>query len=99
MYNFAYAQSPLVGFKKVQEIKLLESSRDDVVKLLADDSLSFSNSSYHSQSFFTDKAVIKISYSNGRCSDESEDWNVSEWKGDKNSFYSEGFSPDKRYWN
>lgn len=81
MCNFTSAQSPIVELDKVREIKLLESNRDDAIKLLAADSLDFSDSSdFHYLTFFTNNAVIKISYSSGKCSDESEDWNVLEQK-------------------
>ena len=81
MGNYIFAQSPLVELDKVKEIKLLESTREDAVKLLAADSLDFSDSSdFHYLKFFTNNAVIKISYSSGKCSDESEDWNVLERK-------------------
>ncbi len=77
MCIFTSAQSPLVELDRVKEIKLLESNRDDAVKLLAVNSLDFSDASdYHYLTFFTNNTVIKISYSSGKCSDESEDWNV-----------------------
>ncbi len=77
--GFTFAQSPLVELDKVKEIKLLESTRDDVVKILANDIFPVSDSSYY-QYFYTEKAVIAVYYSSGNCSKESEDWNAAEWK-------------------
>lgn len=77
----AFAQSPLAELDKVKELKLLESTRDDAVKLLAKESLGFSASSdYYSSRFYTNNAVVEVFYSTGDCSEEDEDWNVGEWK-------------------
>lgn len=79
--NILFAQSKLSELDKVKEIKLLESTREDVEKILADDSLVFySSSDYHFQDFFMMNANVRIFYSSGKCSEEYEDWNVAEWK-------------------
>ena len=84
MCGFAFAQSPSFHLDKVKEIKLLESSRDDVMKILADNSLIVYDG-LHYQNFSMEKEMIHVSYSNGKCSENSgetyasEDWNVPEW--------------------
>ena len=78
-FVIAAAQLPFAEFDKVKEIKLLESSRDDVIKILASDSLTFSDISRY-QDFFMMDANVRIKYSSGNCSDEYEDWNVPQLK-------------------
>ena len=79
LLNLVQAQI-LFGLEKVKEIKLLESSRDDVRRELADYSSDISDDSRYYQWFSTKNANIKISYSDGGCSDNFVDWNVPEWK-------------------
>lgn len=74
------AQSPLAELDKVKKIKLLESTRDDVLKILADYKLDISDNSGYYQSFSNDKAYITTRYADGNCADDLEDWNVPEWK-------------------
>ncbi len=78
--NFTFAQTPLVELNKVKEIKLLESNREDVRKILADYNLDISDDNGHYEWFSTKNAYIMISYSSGKCFDNSDDWNVPEWK-------------------
>jgi hypothetical protein len=73
------AQSHLAEFDKAKEIKLLESDWKDVKKTLTGYVLNFSDNQWHFQIFSTNNARVKIDYSSGKCSDKSEDWNVSEW--------------------
>jgi hypothetical protein len=74
MCSFVSAQSFLAELNKVEEIKPLESIRDDVTKLLAKSSLKFSDNN-----FYMDYSLVYISYSRGDCSEErDEDWNVPE---------------------
>ncbi|MGI8788783.1 MAG: hypothetical protein ACR2HG_13605 [Pyrinomonadaceae bacterium] len=75
MCGIVSAQSMLAEFDKVKQVKLLKSTRDDVVKLLGGDSLEFFD-----EEFFTEKANVQVSYSSGNCSGEYEDWNVPEGK-------------------
>ncbi len=77
--NLSFAQSPLPELKKVREIKLLESTREDVRRILADYKLEDSDDWRYSQTFSTSNAEIYIEYSNGQCSNEFDEWNVSEW--------------------
>jgi hypothetical protein len=69
------AQSVVPRLEKVKSIKLLESDRDFVIGLLSADSLEISAYS-NSQTFYTADSVIRVTYSNGTCSGEYEDWNV-----------------------
>lgn len=76
---FAQAQI-LPELEKVKEIKLLESSRDDVRRILADYDLNYSDDTYRYETFSTKNSGILVNYSDGKCSDNYEDWDVSEWK-------------------
>ncbi len=81
MCGFTFAQSPFVELKKAKQIKFLESTRDDTVNLLSAVSLDFYDlTDFHILTFFTNDAVVRISYSSGKCSDELEDWSVPEFK-------------------
>jgi hypothetical protein len=86
MCEFLFAQSPLAEINKAREIKLLESTPDDVGRILAEIRLDIFGDSYsqldssHYQHFYTNSANIRILYSSGNCSDKDEDWNVPEWK-------------------
>lgn len=77
MCSFAVAQSPLADFEKVKEIRLLESKRKDVKRILAD----YTSDNY--ESFSNENFDIDIDYADGEsCSEEDSDaiWNVSKWK-------------------
>lgn len=69
---------------KVREIKLLESTREDVLRILGAYNTSGINDHY--QRYYDDNIDISIDFSDGTCSDDPEDdddsiiWNVSEWK-------------------
>lgn len=88
----AFAQSRLGEFDKAREIKLLESGRADVRKILADfksdadeeeDNKVKDAAPIYSETFSDENADIEIHYSTGDCSDESEntdEWNVSKGK-------------------
>ena len=79
--SFAFPQSKLPELDKIKQIKLLESTRGDVRKILADYKLKFSSETNHVELFSSINADIEIRYSSGKCSDEwGEDWNVPEWK-------------------
>lgn len=79
MCGFAVAKSPFAEFEKVREIKLLESSREDVKRILADYEHNKDDDEFYEQSFSTKNAEIEITYSSGDCSDSSQYWNVAEW--------------------
>jgi hypothetical protein len=78
--SYTFAQSALAELDKVREIKLLKSTRVDVRRILADYNLDISDDSRYYQWFSTNNAHVKISYSKGKCSDNSAYWNVDEWK-------------------
>lgn len=93
----ALAQTPRETIKNVKEIKLLESTRDDVQRLLVNYESDDYDFEEHSQEFFSDSADIEISYSSGECrenavdkddeeesrNDVAEIWNVAEWRATK----------------
>jgi hypothetical protein len=81
MCSFALAQSPFPELDKIKQIKLLESTRDDVQKILMDYNLSYKNEKNHIYRFISSNAEIEVRYSSGKCSDDSdEDWSVPEWR-------------------
>ncbi len=74
MCSFASAQSSFPELDKVKKIKLLESTRADVKKIFGE-----YNKDSEGGSYSTDNVIIRISYSSGDCSDDSdENWNVAE---------------------
>lgn len=76
MSGFAVAQSPFPELDKIKQIKLLESTREDVQKIFKD----IDEGSFEGQ-YSTDNLTIRIFYSGGDCSDEGNDvWNVPEGK-------------------
>ncbi len=78
--NFAFAQSSFPTLEKVKQLKLLESTRDDILEILSNDIFLPHDASYHYERFFAEDAIIGVSYSSGKCSEESEDWKIPEWK-------------------
>ncbi len=74
--SFAFAQSPLAELDKVRQIKLLESTREDVKKIFGDDDEESEGNHYSTEDF-----RIRFSYASGDCSEEDEEeWNVAEGK-------------------
>jgi hypothetical protein len=74
--GFCFAQSLLADFNKAKEIKLLESTRKDVKRILAD----YKSDDEDFESFTAKNADIEISYSTD-CSEEQDEeiaWNVAE---------------------
>lgn len=86
MYVFASAQSPRAVLDKVKEIKLLESNRKDVEKILKDFELDETDEEDFTQEFSNDDVDIEITYSNGNCfaveedDDQITNWKTAEWK-------------------
>lgn len=82
--GWAFGQSYRDLMAKVREIKLLESTRNDVRRILANYNTSESND--HFQRYYNDDVNIRVHFSDGTCSDDAEDdddsviWKVSEWK-------------------
>ena len=75
----AFAQSSLSELDKVKGIKLLESNRDNVRKILGDYESDDSDYDDYRQNFSTDNVHIVVTFSKGDCSDSSAYWNVAEW--------------------
>lgn len=78
-FNSANAQI-LPELEKVKEIKLLESNRDDVRKILADYRLETSANLNYQEWFHTDNSTISIRYSEGKCTQDMQDWEVPKFK-------------------
>lgn len=75
----AFAQS-LPELEKLKEIKLLESNRDDVLKILSIYELD-DGEEYHRDTFSTENTEITVDYSKGNCKEIIPDgYNVPEWK-------------------
>ena len=77
----AFAQSLAFELDRIRQIKLLESSRDDVRRILYDyklDSAEKDDEPSYSQDFSSEKLDIEISYTTGDCSDDADD--TDEWK-------------------
>lgn len=77
MCCFGFAQSQLPEFKKAKEIRLLESTRKDIKKILA----KYESNDEDAERFTAENADIEISYSTGEgCSEEDseERWNIPE---------------------
>jgi hypothetical protein len=87
MCGATFAQSRLPEFNKAKEIKMLESTHEDVKKILADFKLDNEDKNEDEQSssqdFSTENADIEITYSSGGCSDDADntdEWNVGKGK-------------------
>lgn len=76
MCGFAIAQSRLPEFEKVKKIKLLESTREDVKRILA----GYKTVDKDADWFEGKNADIDITYTQGDCSEEDSEemWNVPE---------------------
>ncbi|MGB7209873.1 MAG: hypothetical protein WBD27_14525 [Pyrinomonadaceae bacterium] len=70
--HVCFAQQITV-LQKVKDIRLLESNREDVARLLRQED-EFPSSSQEYFSFENEN--IKISYATGKCSDKEQEWNV-----------------------
>lgn len=74
-----FAQT-LPELEKVKEIKLLESTRDDVRRILGGYKLE-AEEQYHYDWFSKDGVEIRVDYSEGNCEEfRSDGFKVSEWK-------------------
>jgi len=79
--TFGQAVSDAVA--KVRQIKLLESTRDDVKRILS--GYETNDNSHHYRAFWNDDLMITVKYSRGTCTDDSDEddpteiWNVKEW--------------------
>lgn len=78
-----FAQSRIPEFDKARQIKLLESNRADVKKILADYKFDKADDENLTQEFSTKNAVVEITFSGGDCSDEADEtdeWNIPKGK-------------------
>jgi hypothetical protein len=81
MCGFALAQSILPTLEKVKQLKLLESTRTDAIKLLSNEDVGYYDSSdFYYSDFYAEDANVRVFYSSGNCFSEDEDWNISEGK-------------------
>lgn len=79
----AFAQSRIPEFEKARQIKLLESTRPDVKKILKGYEYDKSEDEDLTQTFSTKNADVEITFSSGDCSDDADDtdkWNVPKGK-------------------
>jgi hypothetical protein len=76
--SFVFAQSPLDILNKVKEIKFLESTREDVEKILASKA---SDAGKNVSEYYPARHMkIYVEYSSGDCSDWDENWHVTAGK-------------------
>ena len=89
MCGLVSAQSFLVELNKIRKIKLLESTRQDVKKILADyksdedegtDKKAKKAELVYFETFSSKIADIEIEYVEGKCSDDDDEWNGPEGK-------------------
>ena len=79
----AFAQSRIPEFEKAGKIKLLESKRADVKKILKGYEFDKSEDEDLTQTFSTKNADVEITFSSGDCSDDADDtdkWSVPKGK-------------------
>jgi len=85
MYGFTFAQSRLPELDKIEQIKLLESTRDDVKRIFSEYAEDFEedeeDEDVEEDEISTENMRISFSYSLGNCSDDDEEeWNVPKGK-------------------
>ncbi|HQU82323.1 MAG TPA: hypothetical protein PKY59_04320 [Pyrinomonadaceae bacterium] len=76
----AFSQSLKKELDKAKQIKLLESTREDVRKILADFEHDDEENEDYIQGFSSKEADIEVLFSRGDCSDIYAYWDVPEWK-------------------
>jgi hypothetical protein len=79
MSGFAFARSPLAEIDAAKNIKLLEATRPEIIKIFSNGIFPVSEAPAHSEDFYTENAVVRVFYSSGDCSYQPEDWNVAAW--------------------
>lgn len=80
-FNCVTIRNFLSDLDKIKQIKLLESTRDDVQKIFAGYKFEKYSDLNHKEQIETDSESITITYSEGICEyDESDGYNVPEWK-------------------
>ena len=76
-----FAQSLTFELDKIRQIKMLESTRDDVKRILSgykSDVAENDDEPDYSETFSSEKIDVEISYTTGDCSDDADD--TDEWK-------------------
>jgi len=79
----AFTQSLSYELDKIREIKMLESTRGDVRRILAGYKSDDEYDESDSETFSSEKMNVEVSYTTGDCSDDSDDmdeWNVAKGK-------------------
>ena len=72
----ALAQSSLSVFEKAREIKILESTLNDVQRIFVNFEAGDFDDDLYEQWFYGENVSIRVLFSSGDCSDDSEYWNV-----------------------
>ena len=78
-----FAQSLSYELDKIREIKMFESTHDDVKKILTDYKSDDEDAKSNLQTFTSDNIEIEVSYTTGECSDkaaEMDEWNIPKGK-------------------
>ena len=79
---FAFAQDPLPELEIVKEIKLLKSTRLDVIEIMSEfdrDKADDESEEDYNQRFRSEKATVRVSYSTGDCSEDAGIRNYPKW--------------------
>lgn len=80
--GFAFAQISFPELEIAKDIKLLKSTHRDVIRILEEFDRNKDKDEDLYQSFYSDRATVKVSFSTGDCSEESAilspHWNVPE---------------------
>ena len=74
----AFAQSPSYELDKIREIKMLESTRGDVRRILASYKSDDESGESNWETFSSEKMDVEVEYTTGDCSDDSDD--TDEWE-------------------
>lgn len=77
--GFAFAQTSFPEFEIVKEIKLLRSTHRDVIRIMEDFDRNKNENEDLYQSFYSDSATVKVSFSTGGCSEKLEFGNLPDW--------------------
>ena len=76
--NFTFAQSLTFNLDKIKQIEMLESTRDDVKRILSGYKAENDDEPDYSETFSSEKIDVEITYTTGDCSDDADD--TDEWK-------------------
>lgn len=77
--GFAFAQTSFPELEIAKEISLLRSTHRDVIRILREFDRDEDEDKDLYQSFYSDRAMVKVSFSTGDCSKESTFWNLPDW--------------------